>query len=94
MIPLIEFVRSAVRIMNPKFDGIELLPLIETAKADLKRAGVKKIDDSDPSVRIAIKFYAQANFGFNEDAEEYMKRYRELRDSMALSGDDENENAI
>ena len=84
---MLQDVKSSVRIINNKFD-VELLDLIEAAKADLRIAGVTKNDEDDPLIKRAIILYCKANFGLdNKDSEKYQNSYENLKEKLSLCGD-------
>lgn len=84
---LLEKIKVALRIRSNSYDA-EIYDLIETAKLDLKIAGVKKFDEEDPLIAQAIKTYCKANFGLdNKDSEKYQKSYDMLKQHLSLCGD-------
>lgn len=60
----------------------EIADLIDAARAAMRAGGVsvdKSQDDSDGTVRLAIKVFCKANFGMdNPDADRYMHTFEEL----------------
>lgn len=83
---MLEKAKLWLRIAGNDFDG-EITDLIEACKADLKRCGVIRCEESDPLVQQAIKLYCKANFGYDERAERFGQAYSALRDSMSMCGD-------
>ena len=81
-------VKAAMRITVDVFDG-EILDLIASARADMKRVGVlpaKADDDADPLIRRGIIWYCKAYFGFdNADSEKAKQAYDFLRTDLALN---------
>lgn len=78
-------VKKALRINNTAFDD-EIQDLIDAAKEDLATGGVKNTDDTDQLVKMAIIFFAKANFGMaNPEMEKYQKAYDRLKITMALT---------
>lgn len=80
--------KTNLRINNTAYD-MEILDLIEAAKADLILTGVlpsKANDDTDTLIKRAITVYVKANFGFNNpDAEKLQASYDMLKCHLALS---------
>lgn len=81
---------SALRIPEfcPDYDD-EVQDLIEAARAALVAGGVspaRAADDTDHSVRVAIKVYVKANFGMdNPDADRLNQSFQDLLCRMAGS---------
>lgn len=87
---LIDDVRSNLRISNKAYDTVEIAPLIDACKLDLKIAGVsatKITDTPDALIFRAIVLYCKANFGYEEKAERFLKAYEAQKISLALAGD-------
>lgn len=84
--------REALRIPAgcTDYDG-EIDDLIDSARAALRAGGVSKekaADESDGSVRLAIKVWCKANFGMdNPDAERYAQSFETLVTMMRGSGE-------
>lgn len=72
-----EQVKSALRITHNKFDDIEIKPLIDQAREDLKAGGVPEaVADSDcPLVIRAIIHYARLNFPLDGIPNHVIARY-------------------
>lgn len=86
---LIEEIKLRIRLKTNAFDEGEIIPLINACKADMIRAGVKApIDEEEPLQRQCIKFYCQAYFGKDTDAERYRICYEQTRNDLAMLGDD------
>lgn len=91
---LIDDIKITLRISktNLAFDS-EIEDLIETARQDLKLAGVSAniVDaetDQDPLIKRAITTYVKANFGWdNPDADRLQKAYDSLKMHLSLAGD-------
>ncbi len=58
---MLDKVRASLRITHKKLDG-ELKDVIAACKADLKIAGINKLDHNDPLIQQAIKTYAKAEY--------------------------------
>lgn len=92
--PLLDDIKVVLRISssNKVFDG-EITDLIETARHDLKMAGISndKADaetEIDPLVKRAITTYVKANFGWdNKDSDKLNQAYESLKNHMTLVGD-------
>lgn len=88
---MIDDVKKALRITSSAFD-FEVENLIDTAKIDLKQAGVDStlVDAVDPDaiIKRAIITYCKANFGYdNPDAERFHASYVMLKQHLSLYGD-------
>jgi len=84
---LLDEVKTALRVSSTRFDTLEIEPLIEACKVDLRLSGVNVIEDDDPLIGRAVVLYCKANFGYIEDAERWGKAYEALKNSLALSSD-------
>ena len=82
---MLEAVRLALRLTSTAFDD-EVTALIEACKIDLGLAGIKKINEDDALIKMAVTFYAKANFGYVQDGEKYQKTYDSLKISLCLAG--------
>lgn len=80
---MLDACRDALRIPADVTDyDDEIADLIDAARAAMRAGGVsvdKSQDDSDGTVRLAIKVFCKANFGMdNPDADRYMHTFDEL----------------
>lgn len=80
---MLDACRDALRIPSDVTDyDDEIADLIDAARAAMCAGGVsvdKSQDDSDGTVRLAIKVFCKANFGMdNPDADRYMHTFEEL----------------
>lgn len=86
---LIDDAKIAVRTKTSDIGIIgELQDLIDTAKADLKLAGVleTKIVDTDILIKRAILLYCKANYGLNNaNSEKFQQAYESLKIHLTLS---------
>lgn len=82
---ILDNVKAALRLTTAAFDDLELAPMIDACKTDLRLAGVRSIDDKDPLIVRAVVLYAKAHFGFDELADRYQRTYDLLKASLALS---------
>lgn len=84
---MLEDVKKSLRISSTTFDS-EVKDLIESAKLDLKIAGIKVSDSPDPLIKRAITIYCKANFGYdNPEADRFNDSYVMLKQHLSLSGD-------
>ena len=79
-------IKDSMRIKHSAADT-DLNDVISAGKADLKRVGVKKINEDDPLIIQAMKLYAKWQFDFELEAERYRLSYEKLRDSLSLCGE-------
>jgi uncharacterized phage protein (predicted DNA packaging) len=90
---LLEEVKAALRITTNDTEIIgEVEELIESAKIDLVQAGVNEtlvnIENPDAIIKRAIKTYAKANFGYdNNEAPRFYDAYVMLKQHLSLYGD-------
>lgn len=89
MAELLTEVKTALRIQQSTtvFDDAEINPLINACMADLKMAGVNRIDENDPCIRRAVVLYCKGNFGYRSDMEKFAQAYEKFKQALALSGD-------
>ena len=85
---MLDACREALRIPPTCYDfDAEIEDLIEAARAALRAGGVseaKAADDSDGTVRLAIKVYCKANFGMdNPDADRLTQSFDDLLTMMS-----------
>ncbi len=83
-------IKNALRISGNDLD-MEILDLIEAAKADLILSGVldSKVIDDDPLIKRAITVYCKANFGYDDPkiAERFEQSYISLKHHLTLSAE-------
>lgn len=80
-------IKTTLRISNTAYD-VEIIDLIEAAKADLILSGVlsNKVTETDPLIKRAITIYCKANFGLNNpDVEKLQQSYNMLKIHLTLS---------
>lgn len=80
---MLDACRDALRIPAYVYDyDDEIADLIAAARASMRAGGVspeKAKDDSDGTVRLAVKVFCKANFGMdNPDADRYAHTFEEL----------------
>lgn len=83
-------VKDALRVNGDDLN-IEIIDLIESAKADLILSGVNKdkVIDIDPLIKRAITLYCKANFGYEDVklAERFQESYISLKHHLTLSAE-------
>jgi len=82
---VLDSVRFSLRYDNKTFDN-EILELIEAAKADLRLAGVGRIEDDDPLILMAITQYVKGNWGYGEPKPQYLEVYEKIKIRLCLAG--------
>ena len=80
---LLNIVRTSLRRKSTDLDQLELVPLIEAAKADLSAAGVERINDYDPMVQVAVMLYVR--WVIERDTQ-MRSVYERVKNGMALNG--------
>lgn len=85
---MLQDIKTALRVSGDDLN-IEILDLIESAKADLALSGVheSKITDSDPLIKRAITIYCKAHFGYDDPkiAERFEQSYISLKQHLTLT---------
>ncbi len=85
---MLEDIKNSLRVSGDDLN-IEILDLIESAKADLALSGVheSKITDSDPLIKRAITIYCKAHFGYDDPkiAERFEQSYISLKQHLTLT---------
>ena len=79
---LLNIVRTSLRRKSTDLDQLELVPLIEAAKADLSAAGVDRINDYDPMVQAAVMLYVR--WVIERDTQ-MRSVYERVKNGMALN---------
>lgn len=81
-------IKDSLRINGTDLD-MEILDLIEAAKADLILSGVHKdkVVDTDPLIKRAVTIYCKANFGYEDPklSERFQESYISLKHHLTLS---------
>lgn len=85
---MLEDVKNSLRISGHDLD-MEILDLIEAAKADLILSGVldSKVIDTDPLIKRAVTVYCKAHFGYDDVklSERFEQSYISLKQHLTLS---------
>lgn len=89
---LLDACREALRIPAECYDfDAEIEDLIEAARAAMRAGGVSEVkaaDDTDGTVRLAVKVYCRANFGMdNPDADRLTQSFDDLLTMMRGSSE-------
>lgn len=84
---ILDEVKMALRIKTTAFDTQEIEPIIEACILDLKLAGIKVLETTDPLIKRAVVLYAKANFGSDPNADKFQKSYDLLKSSLSVAGD-------
>ena len=74
---------ATVRVNRTPTSETEVHDLIQTALNDLSRQGAKTIDPSDPLIKMAVKYYCRANYGYDDGAAR--DRFQTAYDSLSAS---------
>lgn len=85
---MLDDVKNSLRISGTELD-LEVVDLIESAKADLILSGVSesKVEDTDPLIKRAVILYCKVNFGYEEPkvAERFLASYISLKNHLCIS---------
>lgn len=78
-----------VRVNRTPISETEVLDLIQAALNDLIRQGVKVINPSDPLIKMLVRYYCRAHYGYDSgDARErFQQAYDDLSRAVALDFD-------
>ena len=80
---LLNEVKTSLRVTTDSFDDNEIIPLIDTAFADMASVGIK-VDEFYPLHRQAIKYFVKGYFGDNPNRADWREVYENLRDAISL----------
>lgn len=78
--------KRTLRVASANADT-EVADLVRAAVHNMRITGVIWRGENDPLSRQAVKLYCKGNYGYDEKAEHFQQAYEALRDSMALSGE-------
>lgn len=85
---MLQDVKNVLRVNGEDLD-MEILDLIEAAKADLVLSGLHKdrVIETDPLIKRAIILYCKAHFGYDDPkvAERFEQAYLSLKHHLTLS---------
>jgi hypothetical protein len=81
---MLEKIKLAIPIKSSVYDQ-EILDLIEACKIDLMLGGVNPIEEDNPIIIQAIKFYCKANFGKDPNSERFKDAYEKLKIVLGLA---------
>lgn len=74
----------AVRVKQTETSDEELTGLIHAALADLSRQGAVLIDPNDALIKMAVKMYCRAHYGYDDNTERFESAYEALSAGIAL----------
>lgn len=81
---LLQEVKVAIRATGNSLDDGEIVPLIEAAKATMRKAGIVKQDTADAMIRRAIVSYCKAHFGYdNPEAERFERTFESIKNMLS-----------
>lgn len=79
---LITKVKHALRVSTTDVDiNAEVADIVDEALEELNRS-VESIDQSDPLILQAVKSYAKAHYGYDEDAEKWRTRFEQIKSKL------------
>ena len=92
MTDIVNVIKGAMR-MSVASEIIEndIYNCVQACKADLDLAGVRKIDENDPLIIMALTAYVKSEFNYNNIGERYKRSYETLKTRLALAGKYNNE---
>lgn len=82
---LLEKVKTSMRVMSTAFDELEIEPLIEAAKHDLRRSGIDYHTHEDRELcELAIVIYVKLYFGAGaQDSVRLTAAYEKLKSFLS-----------
>lgn len=83
----VQKVANIIRVKLTDASQSEIEDLAEACIFTLRHSGIKKLDPNDPLIRQAIRFYAKANYGYDDDKGEYQRKFEALRTDLALDSE-------
>lgn len=83
---LITKVKHALRVSTTDEDiDAEVTDLVDEALEELRRS-THPIDPDDPLILQAVKSYAKAHYGYDEDAEKWQTRFEQIKSKLGTYG--------
>lgn len=79
--------RKRLRLSADVHDD-EIQSLMDACLTDLRSAGAEGVSLDDPLTETALTLFLKAQFGYEEQADKYDKRYQALKISMANDATD------
>lgn len=85
-----EAARGWLRLTTEAYDD-EITETIGACVRDLANAGAAPVDQENPLVRQAIRFYLRAHFGYADEKDQarYNAAYEHLKAALALSSNND-----
>lgn len=83
---LITKVKHALRVSTTDEDiDAEVTDLVDEALEELRRS-THPIDPDDPLILQAVKSYAKAQYGFDEDGNKWLERFEQIKSKIGTFG--------
>lgn len=83
---LITKVKHALRVSTTDEDiNAEVTDLVDEALEELRRS-THPIDPDDPLILQAVKSYAKAHYGFDEDGNKWLERFEQIKSKIGTFG--------
>ena len=83
---MVDKIKISLRLTHDRLDG-EITDLITACKADLRTAGVIRIEDSDPLILLAVTLFCKWTYNHNGQGEKHLMAYESLKTPLRLAGD-------
>ena len=82
----LEEMTHAVRVKQTHISDAELTDLIQAALYDISRQGAEVVKPEDPLVKMAVRLYCKAHYGYDSPDQQarFLTAYEELSKGIAL----------
>lgn len=83
---LITRVKHALRVSTTDPDiNAEVADIVDEALEELRRS-THPIDPDDPLILQAVKCYAKAHYGYDEDGDKWLTRFEQIKSKIGTYG--------
>lgn len=83
---LVTRTKAALRVSTTDADiDAEVTDLVNEALEELHRS-IRFVDNDDPLILQAVKSYAKAHYGYDEDADKWLTRFEQIKSKLGTYG--------
>ena len=83
---LVTRTKAALRVSTTDADiDAEVTDLVNESLEELHRS-IRFVDNDDPLILQAVKSYAKAHYGYDEDAEKWQTRFEQIKSKLGTYG--------
>lgn len=83
---LVTRTKAALRVSTTDADiDAEVTDLVNEALEELHRS-IHFVDNDDPLILQAVKSYAKAHYGYDEDADKWLIRFEQIKSKLGTYG--------